>query len=517
MNRLTGMFRNRDEYHRFFSKVAGLVMISLLLPLTVLAQEELVEGEDFGIVKAIRITLTRRHDILVQENQIDIIRGQRQTESGVFDPMIKATVSRNVENTPLLPTERDSEEQSEQIFVSIYNIFNPGNPTQARKIKPFRSTERKTYQLSIDKQLRNGIVVTPYAEVTQVIQGTANSRTPATQYSQGSYGLSFQIPLLRLGDDFTTAGERMAYMEEQASYLDLQHIINSSILETVSTYWNYHAAQMNLDILEESEKQAGILLNQIQILVKAGERPKTEIKQLQANLADKTTAKILAEQELTKSKHELGTIMGLPFTQVNTLPPASDDFPDTPPDYNFKPEVMTYIEQALKNRKDLQAIRIRKNAAHLTMTLARKSTRPQIDATINAYRIGTAEDDDSQNPGSFQKNQADTSVQGTLSFAWPFKNNAAHGLIQSAEASYQQHAIQIRHSKRIIRAGVTLRLTNLQSALNMLRYSQNAVELNKEALETERQKLKLGFSTTIDLILMENRLTEALLRNVSAR
>ena len=365
--------------------------------------------------------------------------------------------------------------------------------------------------------MRSGVKISPQVEVTQLTQGSANPRNKSDKISQGSVGITFDVPLMRgRGSAYNTLGEQVAFLEEKARYFDLQHIISTKIVETIATYWKYKAAQNNLDILVDSEKQAELLLKQMEILIKEGERPATELKQLQAHLADKRTTRILAEQTLQDVKHELGIVMGLPFKQVSDLPPALDQFPKI---YEELPKMddAILIDYALKHRMDLKAMRNRKNGVKLQMDAAKNNMRPQLDASVTLGRIGVAEGTESDNPGAVQRNQGENSAQATVSFRWPVNNNVARGVLHLNEAAYQKSAIEIRHLKRTIRTMVVLRKSGLLSSINTLKQSLNAVMLNKESLLAERQKLQLGFSTTIDLTLIQNRLTDALIRHVSAQ
>ncbi|MGK5094261.1 TolC family protein [Deltaproteobacteria bacterium TL4] len=494
--------------------------------------EEDVESVDTGrglsILDSIQLALSRNPNIQMQELQIQVVRGHIQQAKGIFDLTFNSSVSQGSAYTPLLSETRDQLQKQEDEQKQFQLLFKESGPpfstiasyfftdeASSQKIRNAAVTHTRTFSFSSEKRFETGILFSPVLEVTQVEQQAFNPKDDPDPLSQGTLSFVFRIPVLQgWGSDVNGIGVKSAESSERSSIFDLQHTNSEAILQTAIAYWDYCAAQKILEIQKESKDQADLFLEQLKILVKEGERPKTDLKQLTANLADKLTNVIAAEQQLLDSRQQLGITIGLPFKQISTLPPTTDTFPEVPEDLNLDQQI--YIDYALKRRADLKALRERKHSSELIKVAAQKNVKPQLDTTVSFGAIGITKGNGTGDIiNSVLNNQAGPNVLGTVSFRWPIANNTAYGMLESATASYQQAAISIRHLKRTIRSGVVRRISGLLSTIKKYRQSEFAVAQNREAVEIEREKLKLGFSTTLNVTVAQDRLTSALMGFIS--
>ena len=102
-------------------------------------------------------------------------------------------------------------------------------------------------------------------------------------------------------------------------------------------------------------------------------------------------------------------------------------------------------------------------------------------------------------------------------YEMPPANNLARGEVAEAEASYQQSVLLKTDRARVIANGVVNARTAIVTAVNRLNRANEAVTAYQAALEGERDKLRLGVGSIIDILTIEGRLTEALLDFVSAQ
>ena len=102
-------------------------------------------------------------------------------------------------------------------------------------------------------------------------------------------------------------------------------------------------------------------------------------------------------------------------------------------------------------------------------------------------------------------------------YAMPPANNLGRGQVAEAEASYQQAVLFRTERARVIASGVVNALTAIFTGVNRLNRANEAVTEYQAALEGERDKLRLGVGSIIDILTIEGRLTEALLEFVSAQ
>ncbi len=54
-----------------------------------------------GLLDSIRLTLQHNPDIRIQVKQAEISQGAAQQAAGQFDPILRAAIAQNIDNTPL--------------------------------------------------------------------------------------------------------------------------------------------------------------------------------------------------------------------------------------------------------------------------------------------------------------------------------------------------------------------------------------------------------------------------------
>jgi outer membrane protein len=201
------------------------------------------------------------------------------------------------------------------------------------------------------------------------------------------------------------------------------------------------------------------------------------------------------------------------------MPPPADEFPA----YDGRPlEVATQIDRllalALANRADFEAAKKREYAARRRLDLARSGLKPQLDlslgvgyGTLTENRVPFALDQVLTN------NRVGPSVFATLAAQVPFRNSAAEGVFLAQSAIVDANLIRVRNLADTI--GNTV-LTDIQALVNSAQALSQSIETTRHyrlTVDNELTKRRLGLATLIDVINVEDRLTNALLSEVLAR
>ena len=105
----------------------------------------------------------------------------------------------------------------------------------------------------------------------------------------------------------------------------------------------------------------------------------------------------------------------------------------------------------------------------------------------------------------------------TLNYQFPYQNNSAKGQLAQIEAALAQARISTADLERNIISQVEVVLTALQRSLEELQYSSEAVRVYQQVVADEKDKIRLGMGTVIDLITMADKLEGALLAEVSSQ
>ena len=437
-----------------------------------------------GLLQCIRITLEKDPQIQLKQADVRSAEGALQVEQGLFDINLEANADGVRDVQPVVST-------------------------------PDAVTQSASYQFSASKLFYSGLEVTPTVSYAR----TDVDQPGVPVENRGSLTVDLTYPLLRgQGREITTAGERAAQLEKDATYFDLQHTISDRVLQTVVAYWQYLAEVETLEVLKASEARSRQMVDEVSTLIDAGELPRNELLQLQANLGDKQSARIAGENAVFNGRVTLGLVMGLDHMEILQLAPPGEEFPQpknlqTPPSDRAE----AYIEQALKLRADYRASKIRQDSQTLNLKVARDNLRPNLDLRVstgyNSLGEGSRLD---QLYAALYDHTAGPNYSVSLSYRFPLKNRAARGRFAQSQVSQEKTAILVDDLRRNIGALVLLSLDDLQRGYDELVAAQESVRYYDLALTNERKKMKLGFATLIDVINYEDRLTAVVRRAISA-
>lgn len=458
---------------------------------TALAQAP--EAEGLGVLEAVRMTIEQSPLLRLQEAGIRYSEGVLQSAGGQFDPLLQSSMGVSQENTPLLASQQ---------LNGISKI----------------TRDNITYGLELSKQFRSGISVSSNIGLSRINDNFSYRSSP--NYSD--VNMSLRIPLLRgFGREATAADEIAAEINLESSKLEYHYQVSESILNTVIDYWGYLAARQNLKIFQASEARAEVLVEETRQLIQADERPLADLKQLQANLADKKAARIAAEQAYYAARHRLGLTIGLPAERIDQLADPGEDFPRSIPveslDHLLDPAFQAFIEQSiLPRRSDLVAAHNSYHASNVLLNAASNRGRSRLDVLVSAGYTGLYEGTGTNRFfSSFNENV--NGVNTSASIVWTLPTGTAHGLVEQRSAQKQQLLEQQRLLTRRIKSNIMVAINDLHSSLLRLKQTEEAIDLHQLTIENEKLKFQQQISTLIDLISVEERLTSAWLSLISAR
>ncbi len=445
-----------------------------------------------SLADVVRVTLERSPSILIDSEQVRYGEGALRAAGGVFDPQLNLSLSGLRDQTLYTVSQRE-----------LY---------EAERAE----TGFSTYRVGLSKQFRSGLVVSPGAEVTRTDAFTFD----AAPVVRTRASLLVAVPLLRgRGLNLAAAGVDAAERSVEADRLALRHTTARSVYDAVAAYWNYVAAYQAQGILSETEERARRLLHETEALVEGGERPVADLDQLQANLADKIAARIGAGQTLFEAKQRLGLAMGLSPDQTALLPPPTEPFPEIEALPTLPPRAVL-LGHAAQRRADLHASRVRQEAASVLARASRHDARPRFDLQIDLGYAGLSESRlrlGQYLPPVGQNDVSGATASVALVYNWAAGNNRARGEVARQEATYRQRRLVAEDLERRVSSGVAVAAEMLGSSAAEMAKAREAVRLYRKAVENEKKKLQLGMSTLFDVTLVEDRLTNALLGQVSAQ
>ncbi len=480
---------------RIFFFLAG-----LLLGVSCLAQTGVdLPHPSVRLMDALQSTLTQDPDIQIQVQQLNINKGILQAAAGQFDTVTSASMLQNHLTSPL--TNLQELEYGEAGIIATALASN-----------------LTTYTLGAQKMFRDGITLGPSLSLSR----DTDNITTQEGLNQSQVAFQVTVPLLRgRGRDAVDAQERSDASTVEASVRNVNQEIAQLLTTTAIEYWTAVAAAQDLVIAKDSEQRGRTYVEQVQTMIDKDRVPKGEINQLLANLDNRTASRIAAQQELAAAQQSLALAMGLQHGQLAVLPKAIDSLPDWSGKEAPKitPQLTNeFVSAALNARADMIAANFQVQAARQLLPAARNQLLPQLNLSLSTgysgLVVGTAYGRPFIAPFN---NIRGINVIGSVSYAFPIRNDTAIGELAEARASYQQALLNQADVSRNITSSVVTSMTNLAYSVTALRKARDAVSYYRLALNNEVEKFHLGMNTLVDVITMEDYLTSALQTEVSAQ
>ncbi len=457
--------------------------------------------KNLRLLEAVQQTVAKQPNILLDEWQVRVNEGLWQIERGTFNTTLSASASDTVTHTPL-----------SRYYQNLAYLTNE------------EVTRTSGYSVDLSKEFRTGVELTPSVEMSSSEDLGLHLVTTRKTTNTATVSFGIKIPLLReRGRAANAADETSAKILTEASRYDLNYTTSQSILTTVNDYWNTVAAMDNLEIAEKAESRARYMLDQTKKLVDAGEQPASDIDKLSANLHGKVSTRINKTQALFEARQTLGLTMGLRSDEIIATPLPSEPLLDVDDaDLDKIPITQDLVNIGLERRADLIALKKEQESAKVLMVGAHKNLKPQLDLDLSVGYIGLTENKRRQRnyrqyTSALNKREAGLNYSAEFSLEWPVMNDLRRGTLVRRKALHEKAIISTNNLNRQIVSDIVVAMSDVIQSAAELKKAHESVLVYQTAVQKERLKLKLGESTIIDLIDVDDRLTTAMETEVSAR
>lgn len=370
--------------------------------------------------------------------------------------------------------------------------------------------------LGISKKFGFGLVVEPRISLRAANIEDISGNGTSDASSTAGIGLAITQPVLRGLGDATRAEADAAQRFAEAAARELEHAVSERVSIVASAYWEYVRAAEALGIHQRAEQRAARLLADVQALVAGEERPKSDLERVHANVADRTRARIEAEQDVRDARRALALLVGRAPDDAPISPPATTlPEPGPAPSAELLREL---VVGALARRHDLAAAKLRAEAASLLVDGAADAARPRLDVV---GRIGWSGAVRGAGVGDLftpiSENIPGIDARISLEFELPLTNDAANGVADERVALLRQAEVEAEDVARRVVAGVEAAAERLDTDARALGWTEEAAARYHAAVDNERTKLASGLSTVIDVVSMEEETTRAALEALERR
>jgi outer membrane protein TolC len=330
---------------------------------------------------------------------------------------------------------------------------------------------------------------------------------PTEPFQQAHGGIDLVQHLLRgAGTVGAASALDAARGNRKAAEYTVAFTAQEQALTTATAYYQFVAAEDQLALLKRAMEGARHLAEESRILVASDQRPRTDLHQIDGNLATRTRGVVAARNAAVQALYSLRSAMGLSaegavaWRVTDALPAATAQ----------NPERNELLRVARQRRADLAAAREVVGATGADLRGADWNTNPLLDVSASAGFAGY-KDKDGFAPffAAVGANVPGLNAGVGLSGELPLNNTAQLGLRDQKRALHEQARIAQADIERRVPIDTLSALENLQLSAAALEASNAAVEGLAAAVEDEHDRMRSGVGTVIDLLLTEDRMVTA--------
>lgn len=327
---------------------------------------------------------------------------------------------------------------------------------------------------------------------------THTASTP--KVSQAVYGLvNASLPLF--------SGFRIKYGIEASTFLEKASVLDAAndkegvIVNIIDAYNNLYKAGLQIDVINTSLQQAQQRVKDFSNLEANGLLARNDLLKAQLQVSNIQLSLVDAQNNVKLNTIVLNLLLGLPDSTKLQL--DSSSFASLPP----LGSSADYIQQALQNRKDLQAVDYRIKAQGSAVKSAQGEKYPSIALTggyiaadvpnvlsvYNAVNVGIG-------------------VQYSLSSLWKTDAKVAQAKAREQQAEANRGELSDQIQLQVARAYVSY-----SSSLEKINVYQLAIDQAEENYRITKNKFDNSLATTTDLLEAEAAQLQARLNYATAK
>lgn len=441
----------------------------------------------------ILLALDRNPDILLAEFEPRKVDGDTLTAKGEFDPVFKTDILYNESSTVA----------SQQLYVF-------GGITS---IESYTTTT----ETSVAGKLHTGAMYS----FTLALNDEENTFGKFIEEWDGLLSLSLTQPILRgFGPTVNKVRIKQAHNARTAAEEQLKATVMNTAASVVRAYWDLVGAIERLTVREESLANAERLLHINETRRQIGTAADIDVLQAKAGVATRQSELIAARAAVGHAEDALKQLLDIRdgdlFSTTRIIPTDRPGFATTLwiDPANFERQLEVSVERALRNRPELHASRLEIENAELEEMRTRNQMLPQLDI-IGSYGQGGRDHKPRQVFYGMRQGEVDTlavGIQGSI----PIGNRAARGQHLRAKLSREQAEQRFENVRQGLMVNVHVAMRNVFANQTLVESTRQAREFQEVNVIAEEKRLRLGVTTSYQVLLVQQDLTLAQTQEVQS-
>ena len=321
--------------------------------------------------------------------------------------------------------------------------------------------------------------------------------------SAGSFYVHATQPLLfGRGSKAAAATLNIQKLQLNAAELEYQNDVSQQAYIVLQNYLSYLGSLYSFDINSKVLGGLETYKSQLSELAEKDVIPKADLLYVNANYSQQSAFVNQSQNSVVRARNSLAESMGLGPDRYNELKTDQAGFfvesVEIPDSATY---VAYWVKKALKNRGGYQGLKKRLESGEVNLAMAERNNAPQLDLNLSVGYNGIMESAGADvyfTP--FYSNIPGVSYNAGIVFSLPVGLKQARGQVRSALASKESLEQSVRQLELNIQQAVTSAYTEVVSYAEAVKQFKEAVASNAQALENEYIKLKLGTTTVVNLI-----------------
>jgi outer membrane protein len=457
--------------------------------------------------ESIRLALLNNNDIEVSRHDVRYAETQLRSLEGVYDPIFLYSPTFDKRITP---------QQTSIGGATSAGTTSSTVATLAPSITKSFSTGGGTYQLTFSNS-----------------KSVTNSTNSLFNPVYGSnLSLSFTQPLMRdRAIDSNRHSIRVQKVRVEQSDADFRRKTIEVIAQVQSAYWDLVFAMRDQQVQLDNVNLSRENLRQIEAQISAGAKAPLDRSEVLTELANRESALLSATQTVSIAENALKQLI----LRDPTAPQWSAQITptDTPVVDTNPVNLNDAIDEARKNRPELQRLNMERRINDLDTKFFKNQTLPQIDLQTTLATTGLA-----GTPTPCQRFDPVTGlcseaarapnliggytqdIRNLLGFSTrnvsigvsiqiPFRNTTAKANLAGARIQREQLEASVRSTEQVVEVDVRNAAQNVESSRLQVLTAREARRNAEIQLEGEQRLYSVGRSTTYLLIQRQNALANA--------
>ncbi len=433
-------------------------------------------------------TLLANKEIVIYQTKISESKGDLRISQSPFNSKIIVESYKNYNLTPYDLLMRDS-----------YNRLG---------LPDYNKSEIINFNFKISKKLKFGTEINPglslfnYGRDSLYHKLINQGKTGLQTYRSSVYFNVKQPLLLGFGKEYNTFDEKQSQFQYKIAELSYYQTISIKIFESISNYLKYIYSNKNIEIQNNNQSWYESLYVQLNHLVESDALPLADLIYLKAIISSQEANHKESETNLFSVKKNLCTSIGLTISDVKKMPPPPSDFiTNEIPFFDTTGYLNKCYYESIRKRSDIGISYNSVNKSEAAVLHAKKGVKQELNVFFGVGYNGIFETSGLKEIAQpFIQNIPGVNYNIGLSFTINPKLDKEKGTLVKEIANRDIEKLKYTTLINQTKLDIYDCFNSIMNYNIIVNRYQQSVLLNKEALENEYTKLRLGSTTLINLI-----------------